>query len=139
MAEQIKHVHQQDSTISHSHNKELNQWKLIKITSSIIFDDVNIGNCIYNTFVNNNWVHKDDILDNLIEFKQNNIVSMIVDNIYKNSITSNKWDKERDNDILYRLLLTIYKDNKINIKDILSEFIATITPAADVINFSDCN
>eukprot|EP01084_Bolivina_argentea_P167999 291435_1 len=32
------------------------RWNIIKIITCIIFNDINIGNCIYDIFKQNNWV-----------------------------------------------------------------------------------
>eukprot|EP01084_Bolivina_argentea_P318915 553172_1 len=121
------------------HSQGLYLWTVLKTTSSIIFGSISIGNCIYEAFQKNQWFSIDYVLDNLIQFKQNNynIIDIIVNNIKNDTQISDTWNDKKHNNILYQLLLTIYKDNIIHIPTILNEFIATLQ--TDEFNFNDCN
>ena len=50
-----------------------------------------------------------------------------------------KWNAKNDGNILYQLLLTIYKDKMTQISEILNEFIAVIPLQTQLIAFRDCN
>eukprot|EP01084_Bolivina_argentea_P274178 467266_1 len=116
-------------------------WSVITVASSLIFDNIEIGKCIYTTFKNKNWIDREFILNNLIQHKKNNIISVIYTNINKNTKLNQKWEEKKHSNILYQLLLTIYKDNKINISNILNDYIAIIPPhhtENTIVNLSHC-
>eukprot|EP01084_Bolivina_argentea_P223319 377873_1 len=132
--------HNPESTESTNSNKRSTNQKLfsiIKTLSSVIFDSIEIGNCIYKTFQN---TQIDNILENLIQFENDNIIDIVSCNIKNNNTIRRKWDDKTDNIILYQLLLAIYKDNKTNIANILNEFIGTIPQnKTNIIDFRDCS
>eukprot|EP01084_Bolivina_argentea_P226860 383147_1 len=114
-------------------------WNVIKIATTLIFNSVYIGNRIYNTFKQNKWNKIDYVLNNLIQFETNNIINLTANSVKNNDKIQVKWDDNRDNKILYQLLLAIYKDKKTNILDLLNEFIAILPFQSATTKFYDCN
>eukprot|EP01084_Bolivina_argentea_P128589 227275_1 len=130
---------QETTALQFKHKKALNLWSIIKTASALIFGNIDIATCIYKTFQENKWSVIDDILNDLIQFETNNIIHIILKNIKNDGKLCNQWDENRDNKILYQLLLTIYKDSNINIASILNEFIAITPFKSETFDFYDCN
>eukprot|EP01084_Bolivina_argentea_P015313 28625_1 len=121
-------------------------WDVIKVTSSIIFNNVAIGNIIFKSFENNKWIQRDNIIDNLMQYKKGNIIDVISNTIKNDNRINDKWDSDKHNKMLYQLLLTVYKDQKVTRASILNEFIATLPQSdvkkkknKDVTQFNECN
>eukprot|EP01084_Bolivina_argentea_P275239 469345_1 len=142
MASDVDETQQEQKQSQTSIRENINDkefiWNIIKTSSCIMFGSINVANCIYKTFKDNSWFKMDDILNNLIEFKENNIISIIENNMKNNNKIGRKWT-DNNNTILYQLLLTIYKDKKTNISNILKAF-TTILPQENTTNtFTQCN
>eukprot|EP01084_Bolivina_argentea_P211499 359779_1 len=100
----IKHM---NPSIKHENNLA----ELLKSATLQIFNNNEIAQCIY-TFINDEFEDIDDILDDLSNYNECAIIPLISTQIQNKGIEWNENDKQ----ILYKILLNIYKYKITNIR-----------------------
>eukprot|EP01084_Bolivina_argentea_P206664 352773_1 len=90
----------------------------VKISSTKIFNNI-IGHYIHQTLIDEEYEYIDDILYDL-DCYQSNIISISSHHIINNKLNKHKWN-DNDKEILYKLLLKIFKNNISDIDILVNE------------------
>ena len=90
-----------------------------KLAVSQIFNNDEIGQHIYNVFIEEEFDQQQDILNDLLNYNECTIINTI--SIQLSQDNNINWT-ENDNKILYKILLIIFRDKETNINKLFQQF-----------------
>ena len=106
--------HKEDTNVTLPPSKKGDLISVASTVSSILFADVQIGQLVRDSLLKTN-----DVLQNLIRDDDQNAVTIICKEIEKDNVSM----RPRYRELLYRLLLTVFKDCKTDIAEIVIDFL----------------
>eukprot|EP01084_Bolivina_argentea_P254315 427523_1 len=114
--------------------------EMVKMSLNGIFNDEQLSECVYKV-LEDGFEENEEVLEDLQEYEDCTIVfdstKEIIENINNNKIKY-KWNETTDQQILYELLLKIFKDNITNISTLISLFSKSDAPLLPNLQLIEC-